>query len=200
MDFACLLKSYAAKNGPMPIELDEPWRGCGDRYFLVLRTFIFDLHQWQFVGWVNRNSTYPQPMSALPELMGWVIESRGWKSLVSQTVSPMDTLKTPTLFPLPGIDRDIADLHSPLTWVRLSERSCWINREMERCACSACYPERDVSDYSSVQLTNHHCVRCACVKCCCPQSGLGGIEASPTALLAPRQGCVCDICVASQKD
>ena len=194
--FIELLREHANKHGPVALHLDQPWRGCGGRYFVVEQSFIFDLDAWQFVGWIR--NAFPQPMSSLPEVMQWVLAARGWEELSGHTASMMtECVKQPTLFPLCGEDHDVADRH--LDWAYLCERRCWINRELERCACPVCYPLRDEGDWSMMQVAHGHCVYCRCATCRCKLSN--EVERpSEVVLVAPRDQCGCVVCVARGGD
>ena len=201
--FIQLLRSSAVLLGAAPLRLDEPWRGRGDRYFMVEKTLVFDLRRWKFVAWTRAPGSAVKTWDATPEWIWWVLVARGWEDLVYRATDEPEQerfsvaeassadAKVPCLFPLCSADRDVAATGAD--WAYLQERACWINRERERCSCSACYPEplRDEGDWSSVQLREAHCVHCRCHRCVCTPSGEGG-----EAETAIRCG-VCTICVVS---
>jgi hypothetical protein len=206
-EFIQSLRSSAASLGSAPLKLDEPWKGRGDRYFLVEKTLVFDLKRWKFVAWTRAPGTPVKTWDVMPEWMWWVLVARGWEELVYHATAEPESArfstaearadaKIATLFPLCNSDRDVAA--KGVDWAYLQERSCWINRERERCSCSACYPEplRDEGDYSSVQLHEAHCVHCRCGRCVCALSAEA--EAGGEAELAIRCG-ACTICVVSER-
>lgn len=211
--FRALLEEYAHKHGEVGIHLTEPWKG-GDRFFLVERTLIFDVKNWGFVGWVKPNhhltlSAFPQSLSTLPNIVRCMVLARGWQrfllthirvdllSIVQKNHTHPQSQTPKLLFPLYNEEREVADNYH--NWVYLTERKCWINRDLERCACSLCYPQglREPTDYSVVQLNLGHCVYCTCEKCQCPLSQCEHNPSLTLPLVSPQSDCTCSICTLS---
>jgi len=184
-DFRALLEEYAHKHGIVPIHLSQTWNGGGaggsrvTRFFLVEDILIFDVKNWAFVGWVRPGlHAFPQTLQGLPVEVRNMVSARGWQDLLMEHNS-IDLLSiiqrsrnqnkegSGCFFPLCNEERALAQ--NPLDWVYLMERQCWINRDLERCACSVCYPKglRDINDYSTIQIKLGHCVYCTCTKCRC---------------------------------